>query len=212
MKQSNVKEILSITVKLLVICSIVAFIVASVNFITKDKIALNQRISTAEALTDIFKDDFNGHSFTVDESSDKYIIYDDSNTVIAQCITAQCDMNENVSALYVIENENGDELFYGVAIAPMGFKAEINMLVAVNPDLTVKGVKIISMSETSGIGTKAADNGFLSKFVGKNEVSSKEVDIISGATKTSKPVINAVSEACNQVALYQSQKEVPVNE
>ncbi len=199
--QSKNKDIAVITIKLLVICAIVAFIVAFVNYITKDRIENNVRVSTAQALTDIFKDDFNGHSFSV--SGEEFIIEENGSTV-AKCVIADCPLNPDVKALYVIENDKGEPLFYGVSVAPMGFKAEINMLVAINPDLTVKGVKIVSMSETSGIGTKAQDSGFLSKFVGKNESQAKNVDIISGATKTSKPVINAVANACNQVFVYKS--------
>ncbi len=199
--QSKNKDIAVITLKLLVICALVALIVAFVNFITKDRIKYNVRVSTAEALTDIFKDDFDGHSFEV--SGEDFIIEEDGET-IAKCVIADCTLNKDVKALYVIENHNSEPLFYGVSVAPMGFKAEINMLVAINPDLTVKGVKIVSMSETSGIGTKAQDSGFLSKFAGKNETEAKNVDIISGATKTSKPVIDAVANACNQVFVYKT--------
>jgi len=42
MKQTSTKEILVIAIKLLVICSIVATIVAAVNYITADKIAYNE--------------------------------------------------------------------------------------------------------------------------------------------------------------------------
>ena len=58
MKQNNTKEILVIALKLLVICSIVATIVAAVNFITADKIAYNEKLNTAEALTGIYFDDY----------------------------------------------------------------------------------------------------------------------------------------------------------
>ena len=84
----------------------------------------------------------------------------------------------------------------------MGFKDTINMLVAVNPDVSVKGVKIVSMSETSGIGTKAAEPEFLEKFNGLGSPVSSKVDTISGATKTSKPVIGAVDTALRQTAEY----------
>lgn len=199
--QSKNKDIAVITVKLLVICALVALIVAFVNFITKDRIAYNQKVSTAEALTDIFKDDFDGHGFSV--AGDEFVIAD-GDTVIAKCAVADCELNDDVTALYIIENQSGEALYYAVSIAPMGFKAEINMLVAINGDLTVKGVKIVSMSETSGIGTKAQDESFLSKFIGKNEAQAKGIDVISGATKTSKPVIDAVSNACNQVFVYKT--------
>ncbi len=201
MAEKTNKDYILIAVKLLAICAIVALIVAAVNFITKDKIAYNEKENTAQALTSIFSDDFDGKPFSV--NGDEFIIGEGKN-IIARCAVAECELNEDVTALYVIEDAEKNPIFYGVAVSPMGFKAEINMLVAINPDLTVKGVKIISMSETSGIGTKAQDEGFLSGFIGLHEDEAKEVDIISGATKTSKPVINAVANACNQVSTYKA--------
>ena len=76
------------------------------------------------------------------------------------------------------------------------------MLVAITPDLSVKGVEIVSMSETSGIGTKAAEPAFLKQFAKQNIDGVKNVDTISGATKTSKPVIEAVCASLQEVALY----------
>jgi len=72
MKQSNVKEILVIAAKLLVICSIVAAIVAFVNSITKDKIAYNEKLTSAEALTEIYSSEFGNKPFEV--TDDGYVI------------------------------------------------------------------------------------------------------------------------------------------
>ena len=199
--QKNNKDYYIIAGKLLIICSIVAFIVATVNFITKDKIAYNEMKNTAIALTDIFSENFGGNSFSVKD--DGFEVRED-NKVIAVCKKADCVMNEDVTSVYVIEDIENAPLYYCVALSPMGFKAEINMLVAVNSDLTVKGVKIVSMSETSGIGTKADDKTFLSKFKGKTETQALEVDTISGATKTTEPIIEAVANACNQVGSYKA--------
>ena len=76
---NNKKEIFITALKLLVICSVVATIVASVNFITKDKISYNEKLSTAEALTGIYSDDFN-KGFEV--SGNDFIISDGNKTVI----------------------------------------------------------------------------------------------------------------------------------
>ena len=196
------KDYLIIALKLLIICAIVAFIVASVNVITKDRIALNEKENTAKALSGIFAQDFAGLEFKVENDS---FILRDGDSIIASCATAECTLNHDVNALYIIEDAHKTPLFYCVSISPMGFKAEINMLVAINPDLTVKGVEIVSMSETSGIGTKAQEPVFLNKFKGKTENDITRIDAISGATKTSKPIISAVAQACNQVSLYKAE-------
>ena len=201
MTSKSNKDIIIIALKLLVICAVVALIVSTVNFITKDRILLNEKQNTAVALTGIFSQDFGGLAFTVE--GDEYVIRD-NDMIVADCTAAECTLNKDVNALYVIEDAHKNPLFYCVSISPMGFKSQINMLVAVNPDLTVKGVEIVSMSETSGIGTKAQDKAFLSKFSGKTENQASEVDIITGATKTSKPIIEAVANALNQVAVYKS--------
>ena len=199
MNDKTTKDYIIVAVKLLIICALVALIVAAVNFITRDKIAFNQKLNTAEALTEIFSDDFGGKKFEVD--GDSFIIKD-GDSAIARCTAAQCELMDDVTALYIITDNAENPLYYCVAISPMGFKDKINMLVALMPDKTVKGVKIISMSETSGIGTKAQDEGFLSLFCGKDKHNVSEIDTISGATKTSKPVIKAVETSCKQAEAY----------
>ena len=198
MKNNETKKIFSIAIKLFTICSIVAVIVAFVNGITKDRIIYNERISTAEALSEIYSEDFGSKSFKV--SGEEYIIKDD-NGIIAKCVEAQVDefTDDDITSLFVLTDRDGNDIGYCVAVQPMGFKDVIKMLVAVNPDLSVKGVKIISMSETSGIGTKAADESFLSQFKVKPAA---EVNVISGATKTTKPVIGAVEGSVQQVTAY----------
>ena len=204
-KQNNTKEILTIALKLLVICSIVAVIIALVYTITKDKIAYNEMVKTANALSEIYSDDFGGKKFEVDD--EQFVIKDGGN-IVAKCVSADIEpIDKTITGLYVLTDSNNEKLGYCVSIEPMGFKDVIKMLVAVDGDLKIKGVKIISMSETSGYGTKAKDDPnppagktgsdwFLKQFVGLNEngfaKNSKgkyeSVDIISGATKTSQPV------------------------
>ncbi|MBE6681467.1 MAG: FMN-binding protein [Ruminococcaceae bacterium] len=209
----NTKEILVIALKLLVICSIVATIIAAVNAITKDKIKYNEQLKTADALSEIYSLDFDNKSFTVD--GEEYVILENDNkTVVARCSLADCSyINEDIKALYVLKDANGNSKGYCVSIEPMGFKDAIKMLVAVNDDMTVKSVKIVSMSETKNYGTramndptppagKASSTWFLEQFEGKNEPGIQSADIISGATKTSKPIINAVQTALNQVNVY----------
>ena len=56
-KTGNAGYVANITLRLLVICALVALLVAGVNAITKDKIELNGRENTAKALTAIYESD-----------------------------------------------------------------------------------------------------------------------------------------------------------
>lgn len=192
---------MTIALKLLVICSVVAVIIAFVNTITKDRIAYNAMLDTADALSKIYSSDYQGKTFTV--NGEEFVIQDEDK-IIARCsrVNNYTPKNDEVKTIYLLSDADGNPKGSCVSIAPMGFKAEIQMLVAVNEDMTVKGVKIVSMSDTSGIGTKAQDEGFLAKFKGLGSEEAAKVDSISGATKTSKPVINAVSIAVKEVSNY----------
>lgn len=204
MRKSEIKDLITIAAKLLVICSIVAVIIASVNFVTKDKIALNERQSTAQALSQIY-----GFDFSVDNM--QFTAKDSDGTVLAVCKAVDAQLEGDVRQIYELET-NGKISGYCVSVSPMGFKSNINMLVAINPNLTIHEVKIISFSETSGIGTKIMDFDFLSSFVDKTYPVSESVDIISGATKSSKPVILATDNALTCVAKYINSKEAEQND
>ncbi len=207
MKQKSNKDLLIIAAKLLVICTIVAVIVAFVNSITSERIALNQKINTANALNGIYSEQYGGNLFEVshDERGPAFIMSDSEGVTMASCDIADTELLPDVTALYII-NGAGNKTDYCVAVSPMGFKDKINMLVAINENLSVKDVKIVSMSETSGIGTKVAESIFLSKFSGLVGPVAPQVDTISGATKSSKPVIDAVDTALNQAAAFINSK------
>lgn len=108
------------------------------------------------------------------------------------------EIDENIS---VGKDANGNVVGYAVRVKPFGYGGEINMMVGVNGDLTVAGVKILSLSETPGLGAKAQDDKFLSQFAGKNKDMKLKEDIsaISGATITSTAVTDGVKKAISLV-------------
>ena len=202
--KKDFKEIAIIALKLLVICAIVACLVATVNFLTKDKIVLNQKIKTAEALTDINKAD--GLYFSVDKKSGKYIVSDSEGNIAGSCEASDTTLKADIDAVYVVKDTEGKAICYCVEASPMGFKNEVGLIVAVNPDRTIKDVQIISLSDTKGIGDKVTKQSYLDLFKGKTSGFSKESKalkasgmIIAGATRTSEPVSKAVDTAVSQV-------------
>lgn len=117
--------------------------------------------------------------------------------VIPEAATFE-EIDENISAG---KDKNGNIIGYAVSVKPFGYGGEISMIVGVKSDLTVSGVKILSLSETPGLGAKAQDDNFLSQFNGKNKDMKLKDDIaaISGATVTSTAVTDGVKEAISLV-------------
>lgn len=83
-------------------------------------------------------------------------------------------------------------------------KNGLDLLVAMNADGTVKGISVVSISETPGLGTEVDNEDFLSRFVGLGDsvtiVKSKpanesEVEAVTGATYSSKGVASAINIA-----------------
>lgn len=195
-KNSDVKTIAVIALKLLVICSLVAVLVATVNHFTKDRIVLNQKIKTADALTQICKNE--GLFFSVDDNGG-FAVKDGEGSPAGVCRAFDGELLEDVDSLYIIESLDGDVISYCVEASPMGFKDEVSMLVAINPDMTVKEVQIISLSDTKGIGDKVTNASHLSGFVGRKNGFNVSDMVIAGATRTSEPVAKAVNTALAQV-------------
>ncbi len=84
-------------------------------------------------------------------------------------------------------------------VAPSGYGGAIQMLVGVDLDKKVTGVKILSLVETPGLGTNAANPDFLKQFLGKSpqdQLKAKEdIDALTGATITTQAVCNGVKKA-----------------
>lgn len=90
-----------------------------------------------------------------------------------------------------------------------GYAGDISILVGFDNEGFIKGVSVISINETPGLGMNAQDL-LAGQFEGKNESAfiltkngkskSNEIDVMSGATVTS----NAVTEAVNIAVKYNS--------
>lgn len=90
-----------------------------------------------------------------------------------------------------------------VAVSPRGYSGPIDMLVGIDPQGKVKGLKILNQRETPGLGANITKPGFLRQFVGKSAKDSiepkKDIDAITGATISSRAVCRGVREALGKV-------------
>ena len=98
--------------------------------------------------------------------------------------------------------------FVGCALSTSseaGYSGRITLLVGLRPDGAVHGLRTLQQTETPGLGAKiaSATDPFMSQFTGKSLASASwktakdggDFDAITGATITSRAVIDAVQRA-----------------
>ncbi len=95
----------------------------------------------------------------------------------------------------------------GVAIPVQGKgygSSPISMVVGVDPSGRVVQVKVLSHSETAGLGSKITGESFLAQFTGKTPESpvavGQDIDAISGATISSRGAASGVKKALESFA------------
>jgi electron transport complex protein RnfG len=99
--------------------------------------------------------------------------------------------------IYTIYSD-GEQIGYAFVAVGKGYGGDINILVGLEDENTVKGITIISQEETPGLGTRIAESPFIDQFLGidiDDVALSKDggkVDAITGSTISSAAVVDAV--------------------
>lgn len=97
---------------------------------------------------------------------------------------------------------DGETVGWCVNSSSNGFGGKISLMVGIRTDGSISGVRILSFSETAGLGSKA-DSAWKDQYVGKREgvavtkgtPADNEISAITGATVTSKAVTAGVNQA-----------------
>lgn len=153
---------------LTVICVVIAVLLASVNALTRDKIKENTVRAKTDSVLSIF-------------------------TAANDCELYRTE--EDGSEIYIVYRDDGI-VGYCVYVSSVGFGGNIDMMVGINSEYATVGVKIVSMSETPGVGSKTDSDDFLSQFKDKlHDAPTKDVDAISGATISSNAIMSGVLKA-----------------
>lgn len=89
--------------------------------------------------------------------------------------------------------------FIGVAFksAGKGYSSTIETLVGILKDGTIVAIKVLSQNETPGLGAQVAESKFTGQF--KNKKDLNDVQAITGATISSKAVIEAVKKKREEI-------------
>ena len=81
--------------------------------------------------------------------------------------------------------KDGKTVGYAVNVNPTGYGGEISMMVGLDETFQVTGVKIVSFSETPGLGGKASEPEFLDQFKGKGA----DVSVVKGSARNENEVV-----------------------
>lgn len=168
-KNSNIGYFLRIAGVLTLICSVIALLLSVVNTITFDRIAENTETEKKNAIAGIFSDMTDAVPYTLGDGTSVYLALQ-------------------------------DDVLYGycVSVAPEGYGGPIEMMVGIEYSGAVRGVKIVSMSETAGLGSKTRNEAFLAQYQSAAApfAVKDNIDAVAGATISSNAVTSGVNAAC----------------
>ena len=162
--------------------------------ITKEPIAQAQENTKQEAYRAVLSDASSFEAVDFDANSASSLLSENGYTSdeITGVVEGTDDSGETVG--YVISVQSGE-----------AYDGTLELSVGIATDGTVKGVEILDISETAGLGMKADEAEFKDQFKDKNvekftytktgEDGDDMIDAISGATITTNAVTNAVDSA-----------------
>lgn len=187
MSNESIKD----TIILTIITLIAGLLLGVVYEITKEPIAAEQRRAKEEAYKAVFTD------------ADSFETVEMEVTKVEDELTAN-GFDVTIDEVMKVFDESGDAAGYVLTVTDHeGYGGDIQFAMGVKSDGTVNGISFLSISETAGLGMKAAEDDFMKQFAGKNvdrfqytksgASADGEVDAISGATITTNAVVNGVN-------------------
>lgn len=174
-KNNSFQENFAPAIVLVCICLVITFALAMTYKVANPVIEANAAKSANEARMEVLPD---GDSFTQ---------YDGT-------------LVDGVTEAYMADNGAG----MAVTAQYKGFGGAVTVMIGMDANGAITGVKVTEHAETPGLGTKAADPGYLEQYEGVTEAPAghirddANIDAVSGATITSNAVYNSVREALAQ--------------
>ena len=187
MKKLDFKEIILPALILVVICAVTTALLAGTNLLTKDTIAQLKTQAETEARQSVLPDAKSFQEVTGDN---------------AHFVGLEEDGVTPVGYVFMTETT--------------GYGGDIKVMTGISADAKVVGVQILEQNETPGLGANATNPAFTDQFkrdisgVGFTlGVSEMGIDALTGATITSRAVLDAVNRAVESFQKIQNGGENP---
>lgn len=165
--KKNFNEIVKPVLVLVCICLVVTALLAYINSVTSPIIAKAEQEKTEQAMSEVLTEAEGFRPVEVDNLPDR------------------------VTEIYSAENGSG----YVFMLTTKGYGGDMKLICGIKSDGTIEQCKTLSHSETSGLGSKTAEDPYRNQYCGKSSDTLSEVDAISGATISSTAYKNAIEDA-----------------
>ena len=127
------------------------------------------------------------------------IVYQIEQKIQGMLVETFPDMNEYTFTDDIYTIYSDDTLVgYAFLATGKGYGGDIDILVGLEDEQTLKGITIVTQSETPGLGSKIIESSFVSEFVGANiddiflKKDGGQIDAITGASISSEAVVDVV--------------------
>jgi len=109
---------------------------------------------------------------------------------------------DKITSLYFGIND-GETVGYIIGVSPRGYSGKIDMLIGIDTDGVITGVKIVQHTETPGLGARVTNEEFIGQYTGRSGFLSivkipseeNEIQAITAATITGNAVTQGVNDA-----------------
>lgn len=165
------KETLRFSIVLGLICFLSSGLLAAVNSITAPKIRQQKEDNERAALNEVMP---GARSFKFKSTSEEkgyYLAYDENNKLVG----------------FVIKGDR------------KGYSSDIEVMLGLDLNLKISGIKILSQNETPGLGSRISEKDFLDQFKDRSSLSLGGVQTITGATISSGAVIKSVEDKASEL-------------
>lgn len=168
--KGSANEIIKPIAVLTCICLVVTALLAYVNTVTSPIIAEAEKKAAEQAMAEVLPDADSFEDIDVSTLSEK---------------------PERVEEIHKASNGAG----YVFMLTTKGYGGDMKLICGINADGSISECKTLSHNETSGLGSKTAEDPYRSQYEGKSSESLSEVDAISGATISSNAYMSAIEDA-----------------
>ena len=165
--KKSFNEIIKPVLVLVCICLVVTALLAYINSVTSPIIAKAEEEKTQQAMTEVLSEA---------DSFEKLEIG---------------NLPERVTQAYSATNGVG----YVFMLTTKGYGGDMKLICGMDADGVIEQCKTLSHAETSGLGSKTAEDPYRNQYCGKSAETLGEVDAITGATISSNAYKNAIEDA-----------------
>ncbi len=170
-KLSSKRDVIRSGISLAVICMAAAGFLVTVNLLAGPVIVGQAQGEEANSLKEVLPQ---AEAFEAVKSGGKIIYY-----------KARNKQGELIGAVFEAEGK--------------GYSGDIETMVGMLKDGTITAVKVLNQQETPGAGSRVAEAPFSSEFSNKNIQSLNDIQAITGATISSRAVIDSVKQKAEEV-------------